>query len=124
MAEFKSEGTERKSCADNALEAYDKAVEIAKGLGSTHPIRLGLALNFSVFYYEILNEASKAIKLAKSAFDEAVSELSGLKDDSYKDSTLILQLLRDNLTLWTSEVGEDDGGEFVSDGILLCHMGH
>lgn len=37
------------------------------------------------------------------AFDEAISELDTLGEDSYKDSTLIMQLLRDNLTLWTSD---------------------
>lgn len=38
------------------------------------------------------------------AFDEAISELDTLGEDSYKDSTLIMQLLRDNLTLWTSDL--------------------
>lgn len=41
---------------------------------------------------------------AVKAFDEAISELDTLGEDSYKDSTLIMQLLRDNLTLWTSDV--------------------
>ena len=71
-----------------------------------------MALNFSVFYYEILNDKDKAVKLAKSAFDDAVSELDSLSEDSYKDSTLIMQLLRDNLTLWTSDTqgeGDEDG---------------
>jgi len=61
-----------------------------------------------VFYYEILNEQSKACELAKKAFDEAIAKLDDLSEDSYKDSTVIMQLLRDNLTLWTSEGEEDD----------------
>lgn len=73
----------------------------------THPIRLGLALNFSVFYYEILNSPDRACHLAKQAFDDAIAELDSLSEESYRDSTLIMQLLRDNLTLWTSSDGGD-----------------
>lgn len=119
-----------------------KDIAIAE-LAPTHPIRLGLALNFSVFYYEILNSPDRACSLAKQvcfspssltsvvsceiccldllifiklhlslnelllflqAFDEAIAELDTLGEESYKDSTLIMQLLRDNLTLWTSDM--------------------
>lgn len=73
----------------------------------THPIRLGLALNFSVFYYEILNSPDRACHLAKQAFDDAIAELDSLSEESYRDSTLIMQLLRDNLTLWTSSDNGD-----------------
>jgi 14-3-3 protein epsilon len=76
-------------------------------LTPTHPIRLGLALNFSVFYYEILNSPDRACHLAKQAFDDAIAELDSLSEESYRDSTLIMQLLRDNLTLWTSSDGND-----------------
>lgn len=76
-------------------------------LTPTHPIRLGLALNFSVFYYEILNSPDRACHLAKQAFDDAIAELDSLSEESYRDSTLIMQLLRDNLTLWTSSDGAD-----------------
>jgi 14-3-3 protein epsilon len=76
-------------------------------LTPTHPIRLGLALNFSVFYYEILNSPDRACHLAKQAFDDAIAELDSLSEESYRDSTLIMQLLRDNLTLWTSSDNGD-----------------
>ncbi len=100
----------RKEAAQNALVAYKQASDIAaQELAPTHPIRLGLALNFSVFYYEILNSPDRACHLAKQAFDEAIADLDSLPEDSYKDSTLIMQLLRDNLTLWTSDLQE--GGE-------------
>ncbi|MBA0595115.1 hypothetical protein Gorai_011993 [Gossypium raimondii] len=103
LAEFKM-GDERKEAADQSMKAY-QATEAE--LPPTHPIRLGLALNFSVFYYEIMNSPERACHLAKQAFDEAISELDTLSEESYKDSTLIMQLLRDNLTLWTSDIPED-----------------
>jgi len=107
MAEFAT-GDNRKAAADNSLEAYKAASDIASTeLPPTHPIRLGLALNFSVFHYEILNSPDRACHLAKQAFDDAVAELDTLSEDSYKDSTLIMQLLRDNLTLWTSDMQAD-----------------
>ncbi|RUS83541.1 hypothetical protein EGW08_008720 [Elysia chlorotica] len=95
---------DRKANVTKSNEAYQKATDIAKSkMLPTHPIRLGLALNFSVFYYEIMNEPEEACKLAKAAFDEAIAQLDQLNEESYKDSTLIMQLLRDNLTLWTSD---------------------
>merc|ERR1711991_679897 len=91
-----------------ALEAYQAASTIANAdLPPTHPIRLGLALNFSVFYYEVLSSPDRACHLAKQAFDDAIAELDTLSEESYKDSTLIMQLLRDNLTLWTSDQGDE-----------------
>eukprot|EP00252_Welwitschia_mirabilis_P003909 TRINITY_DN139_c0_g3_i1.p1 TRINITY_DN139_c0_g3~~TRINITY_DN139_c0_g3_i1.p1 ORF type:complete len:266 (-),score=57.24 TRINITY_DN139_c0_g3_i1:419-1216(-) len=111
LAEFKT-GADRKEAAEHTLLAYKSAQDIANAeLAPTHPIRLGLALNFSVFYYEILNSPDRACTLAKQAFDEAIAELDTLGEDSYKDSTLIMQLLRDNLTLWTSDMQEDAGDE-------------
>ncbi|KAB7493914.1 14-3-3 protein zeta [Armadillidium nasatum] len=92
----------------DSQKSYQEAFDIAKSkMQPTHPIRLGLALNFSVFYYEILNSPDRACHLAKQAFDDAIAELDTLNEDSYKDSTLIMQLLRDNLTLWTSDTQGD-----------------
>ncbi|KAG9335110.1 hypothetical protein JZ751_005673 [Albula glossodonta] len=114
-------GDSKKSTVDNSQQAYQEAFEISKKeMQPTHPIRLGLALNFSVFYYEILNSPEQACSLAKTqalprsaispnaikAFDEAIAELDTLNEDSYKDSTLIMQLLRDNLTVSSAPSSE------------------
>ncbi|KAG5440351.1 hypothetical protein PCANB_001921 [Pneumocystis canis] len=108
LAEF-AVGDKRKSSSNFSLAAYKAASDIAVvELPPTHPIRLGLALNFSVFYYEILNSPDCACHLAKQAFDDAIAELDTLSEESYKDSTLIMQLLRDNLTLWTSDMQDSN----------------
>ena len=54
-----------------------------------------------------MNDHDKACNLAKKAFDDAIAELDSLHEENYKDSTLIMQLLRDNLTLWTSDTQDD-----------------
>merc|ERR1712173_94279 len=92
IAEF-TDGDAKSKAAENARLAYEDAHKVAeKDLAVTHPIRLGLALNYSVFQYEVLQN-----------LEDAIAELDNVAEDSYKDSTLIMQLLRDNLTLWTSD---------------------
>merc|ERR1712224_1138600 len=92
IAEFKEVDTKAKA-AENAKEAYQAAQEVAtKDLAVTHPIRLGLALNFSVFQYEVLQNPDEACKMARQAFEDAIAELDNVAEDSYKDSTLTMQL--------------------------------
>merc|ERR1712063_98255 len=108
IAEF-TDGDAKSKAAESAREAYEAAKQVAeKDLVVTHPIRLGLALNYSVFMYEVLANPDEACKMARTAFEDAIAELDNVAEDSYKDSTLIMQLLRDNLTLWTSD---QEGGD-------------
>jgi len=109
IAEF-TDGDKKSQAAQNAKGAYDDAMQAAGELAVTHPIRLGLALNFSVFHYEVLNNPDEACKMARTAFEDAIAELDNVSEESYKDSTLIMQLLRDNLTLWTSDQDADQQG--------------
>ncbi|KAG7509663.1 hypothetical protein JOB18_001413 [Solea senegalensis] len=106
---------DRADYTDKSMAAYQDALDKSKKeMAATNPIRLGLALNFSVFHYEIKDCQEEACSLAKEAFDDAIAQLDTLSEESYKDSTLIMQLLRDNLTLWTSEhthQEESEGGE-------------
>merc|ERR1712083_743861 len=109
IAEF-TDGDAKSKAAENARQAHGEAQKVAeKDLAVTHPIRLGLALNFSVFQYEVLSNPDEACKMARTAFEDAIAELDNVAEESYKDSTLIMQLLRDNLTLWTSH--QEGGGQ-------------
>ncbi|KAK3844038.1 MAG: 14-3-3 domain-containing protein [Linnemannia gamsii] len=103
----------RKKASDTAEGLYREATEVAAPLAHTHPIRLGLALNYSVFYYEILNTPERACEIAKGAMDNAIALLE--KEDAqspaahdYRDSVLIIQLLRDNVTLWLENQQGDE----------------
>ncbi|KAG6548758.1 hypothetical protein Mapa_009768 [Marchantia paleacea] len=104
VTEFKT-GAEAKEAADTTRLTYESAYDIAvKELAPTHPSRLGLMLNFSVFFYDILKSPDHACRLAKRAFEEAV-EL----EESSKDSIHIIDLLRKNFTVWTSGRQDDAG---------------
>ena len=104
ICEF-AQGQYKDESSKNAQEAYHQALTLAESsLDATHPSRIGLALNFSVFNYEILGLHSDAIKIAQKAFDEGIANLENLTDEqAYKESTMILQLIRDNISLWTTE---------------------
>jgi len=62
-----------------------------------------------VFTYEVLQNRDEACTIARTAFEDSIAELDNVSEEHYKDSTLIMQMLRDNLTLWTSE--DEEGGE-------------
>jgi len=114
LAEFVTD----KEYDKKAAEFYNKALVLAQSkLTPTHPIRLGLALNYSVCFYEVLKDKQKACDLAKTVFDQAISKLDKLDEASYKDSTLIMQLLRDNLTLWTSDQHEQDNSRITVEDV-------
>jgi hypothetical protein len=93
----------------NAERIYKEAYEISsKEMPITNSTRLGLDLNFSVFYYEIKGLKEEACNIAKKAFDEAMKVLDDLEKSKAKETLLIIQLLKENLILWTNEMNEEE----------------
>ena len=105
LAESSSSSSPKKQIvAEASDQAYSEALQTAKDeMQPDHPLRLELALNYSTFCRETLQAPEKASMVAKEAFDDAISQLDTLSDESYKESTLVMQQLRDNLTEWTEE---------------------
>ncbi len=97
-------GGKQRGIVDDGEEAYQKAYEIAKKeMEPTDPMRLGVALNFSVFCCEIRKESRRACHVAKEAFDEASAKLEDLSEDQIKDIRMVMTLLEDNIDWWSSE---------------------
>merc|ERR1712110_421331 len=94
LAEF-SVAEQKQNEAIAAKQSYSDAVNLAESLAANNAIRLGLALNFSVFYFEVLRESGEAINLAKKTLD-SLGDGSGLDEDSNQ----IYVLLNENLQLW------------------------
>ena len=106
MAEY-AQGENHSEVSQKALGAYEEATKVANSdLPAAHPLRLGLALNFSVFHFEAMSDPEKACAMAKQAYDEGLAEAEGLSEDQYQESSNILQLLRDNLIMWSADAEE------------------
>ncbi|XP_053150463.1 14-3-3 protein gamma-like [Hemicordylus capensis] len=94
----------KETLVKSAEKAYGEAQELSqKYMEPTHPLALALALNYSMLYYEVLNNPQQATKLAKAAFDKAIAGLETLSLEFYKESTVIMQHLRDSIVQWTSD---------------------
>lgn len=106
LAEFKV-GIEMEKAASESMKAYDIGIKAASELAPTNLVRLSLALNFSVLLYDIMKFPEKAFFLAKNAYDEAIPVLDNLNKESQRDSMLILDILLDNVKLWSYDILEN-----------------
>ena len=108
LAEFTS-GDKHDEVAKSSLDSYQQAKDQSSSLGVTNPIKLGLALNFSVFYYEVMSDPQTACEIANTAFQEGILKLESIDDEQYKDSTTILQLLKENIDMWSVDLAQEGG---------------
>jgi len=95
-----------------ALDAYKKSLQLCNrpdsGIKPYNAVRLGLALNFSVFYYEIMGDAKKACGIAKEALQTAIEQIDECSEDLFQEAQSIIELLRENLNIWCEEVEYQD----------------
>ena len=99
-------GDRYEAVKQEALKAYTEANQIA--LPPCNSIRLGLALNFSVFYYEVMRDQKKACELADSSLQAALEKIDDLAEEEFRDAKSIIELLKENLSLWREEAGENN----------------
>merc|ERR1712159_570202 len=90
-----------------AKEGYEQAEKYSEKLNACNPIRLGLALNQSVFFYEVLNNHKRACELGEKALTEALEKIDDVDEETFRDAKSIIELLKENLSLWKEEDGDN-----------------
>ena len=99
-------GDRYEAVKQEALKAYTEANQIP--LPPCNSIRLGLALNFSVFYYEVMKDQQKACDLANSSLQAALEKIDDLGEEEFRDAKSIIELLKENLSLWRDEAADNN----------------
>jgi hypothetical protein len=92
---------------EGALQFYEEATITSEKLNPCNPIRLGLALNFSVFHFEVMNNHPKACELGEKALQEALDKIDECDEETFRDAKSIIELLKENLSLWKEEEGDN-----------------
>jgi hypothetical protein len=101
-----------------ALDAYNRAADIAAPLRPSHPLRLSIALNTSVFFYETLHDAARAVQLATEAFEASAADATPpetVAEAERREALGIMQVLHDNLFIWTRPPANEGEGDEDSD---------
>mmetsp|Transcript_29475 Transcript_29475/g.32794 ORF Transcript_29475/g.32794 Transcript_29475/m.32794 type:complete len:244 (-) Transcript_29475:328-1059(-) len=107
LAEFGNKSKCREY-ANRAHAGYEKGLNIAASkLQPTNWVRLGLLNNFSVLYYDVLDDTQEAVLHAKTAFDEAIRNIAEANFEE-EPFDLTMQLLRENIALWEREQPEGE----------------
>ena len=102
-----AKGSTLEEVKNGALEGYRQAEQLSKSLHACNPIRLGLALNYSVFHYEVMNNHKKACELGEQALTDSLEKIDDVDEETFRDAKSIIELLKENLSLWKEEEGDN-----------------
>lgn len=81
---------------------HEAALVAEKYFAIAQPLRLGVLLAYAVAAFELFRDYKTACEITKMCFDKAIVKIETLEEEDYRDSTLLLQLMRDNLQLWVA----------------------
>jgi len=124
MAEFES-GTHKIKAVDAAAQDYIKASgEAEKHLLNSHPVRLSLALNYSIFQHEVLEDHKAAIETARKAREAAAIEVLRMPVETQREAAHSLNLLQENINLWVAEGEGREAASLQSSTAVHCHTEH
>jgi len=98
-----AQGDQLDTVKNGALDNYQLAQTTSESLNACNPIRLGLALNFSVFHYEVMNNHKVACELGERALSDALEKIDDVDEETFRDAKSIIELLKENLSLWKEE---------------------
>ena len=108
ICEF-AEGNEYQDNLIKAEEFYKKAYEIAdKKLPIINCNRVSVALNYAIFLYETKKDKKNGFDIAQNTFKESMKFIDDLEKPKYRDTLLIIQLLKENIIFWNSEMGDEE----------------
>eukprot|EP00355_Strombidium_rassoulzadegani_P002757 CAMPEP_0168612528 /NCGR_PEP_ID=MMETSP0449_2-20121227/2965_1 /TAXON_ID=1082188 /ORGANISM="Strombidium rassoulzadegani, Strain ras09" /LENGTH=239 /DNA_ID=CAMNT_0008653099 /DNA_START=24 /DNA_END=743 /DNA_ORIENTATION=+ len=103
-----AQGDKLETVKNGALENYQEASKASQTLNACNPIRLGLALNFSVFHYEVMNNHKLACELGEQALSDALEKIDDVDEETFRDAKSIIELLKENLSLWKEEEDQNN----------------
>jgi len=101
--------SKEKEFIEKAEKIYKEAYNIAiKELPHINNERIGLCLNLALFYYEIKGDKNEGYKIAKNCFEESMKYLEDFQKFKSKEALMLIQLLKENLIFWSSEMNEEE----------------
>ncbi|KAM7534970.1 hypothetical protein Aperf_G00000098250 [Anoplocephala perfoliata] len=99
-----SDASDKMEQKQNCNNAYKEGLNLAMfSLHPSHPVRLALSLNYSLFLYYFMDRIDKAIGFIKKTCSEAVATMEYVGEEMQKESSLLLQLLQDHYKEWSAK---------------------
>ena len=112
VAEYAKDELREKVMKDG-LTAYQEAINMSKELPILNEVLLGLSLNMSLFYYEVMNERKNAIKISNECAIKIDKELPNFDQTNENNKVIIslVNLIKDNLAHWKAEEVEQSNNK-------------